>query len=219
MNKLFSMGVIFTFLLASCGGGGSLPSVKIGKQTWSAKNLDVTTFRNGDAIGEVKTAAEWKAAGKAGKPAYCSLNFNAANDANYGKLYNWFAVTDPRGLAPKGWHIPSGDEWVFLEFAVSKDGENVGAKMLKSHTGWKNNYKGSSGNGEGELGFLAPAGGHQGEDGSFYEEGQSVYWWSTSFQQSDSERIVNFGILNSHDIQTGFFPKESGNYVRCVKDE
>src|ERR1043165_1390179 len=89
-------------------------SVQIGTQTWSTKNLDVSKFRNGDAITEAKTAAEWMAAAEQRKPAWCYYNNDASNGKKYGKLYNWFAVSDPRGLAPDGWHVPSDAEWITL---------------------------------------------------------------------------------------------------------
>jgi uncharacterized protein (TIGR02145 family) len=85
--------------------------IKIGEQTWTTKNLDVAKFRNGDDIPEAKTYEEWKKAGKDEKPAWCYYDNKSSNGAKYGKLYNWWAVSDPRGLTPAGWHVPSNDEW------------------------------------------------------------------------------------------------------------
>src|SRR5262245_42075520 len=83
-------------------------AVKIGKQVWKIKNLNVSHYRNGDPIPQVKNNAKWAALTTG---AWCWYNNDSANGAVYGKLYNWYAVNDPRGLAPEGWHIPSDGEW------------------------------------------------------------------------------------------------------------
>jgi hypothetical protein len=85
-------------------------SVTIGTQVWMKENLNVSTFRNGEPIPEAKTAEEWKAAGAAKQPAWCYYDNDPKNGAKYGKLYNWYAVNDPRGLVPVGWHVPDIDE-------------------------------------------------------------------------------------------------------------
>jgi uncharacterized protein (TIGR02145 family) len=85
--------------------------VTIGNQHWMTKNLNVSTFRNGDPIREARTNHEWKEAIAKKEPAWCYYENNPKNGAKYGKIYNWYAVSDPRGLAPYGWHIPSFMEW------------------------------------------------------------------------------------------------------------
>jgi len=69
-----------------------------------AKNLNVSTFRNGDAISEAKTDEEWRTAGENKKPVWYYYDNEYSNGEKYGKLYNWYAVIDPRGLAPVCWH-------------------------------------------------------------------------------------------------------------------
>jgi len=88
-------------------------TVVIGTQTWMAENLNVDRFRNGDLIPHAKTDEEWQKAKDNKQPAWCYLD--NVPDNNLGKLYNWFAVMDPRGLAPIGWHIPSTYEWEQLK--------------------------------------------------------------------------------------------------------
>jgi uncharacterized protein (TIGR02145 family) len=85
----------------------SCKTAVIGNQTWMAENLTVTKFQNGDAILEAKTAAEWEAAAYNRKPAFCYHNNDPSTVSTNGILYNWFAVTDARGLSPEGWKIPS----------------------------------------------------------------------------------------------------------------
>lgn len=110
-------------------------SVTIGKQEWMSENLNVSTFRNGDPIPEAKTNEEWKNAGENMQPAWCYYDNDPKNGAKYGKLYNWFAVNDSRGLAPEGWHVPTYEDWETLKKNL---GENL-AKKMKSTNGW-NSY-------------------------------------------------------------------------------
>ena len=83
-------------------------AVRIGTQVWKIKNLNVSNYRNGDLIPQVKNPAKWATLTTG---AWCWYNNDSANGAVYGKLYNWYAVTDPRGLAPEGWHVPSDADW------------------------------------------------------------------------------------------------------------
>ncbi|MDQ3021572.1 MAG: fibrobacter succinogenes major paralogous domain-containing protein [Bacteroidota bacterium] len=78
------------------------------------KNLELDRFRKGDIIPEVKGNKEWAEAGNNRQPAWCYYENKPGNGNIYGKLYNWFAVNDPRGLAPEGWHIPTNKEWSTL---------------------------------------------------------------------------------------------------------
>jgi len=108
-------------------------TVTIGTQVWMTNNLNVDKFRNGDPIPQAKTNEEWKAAGENKQPAWCYYDNDPANGAKYGKLYNWYAVNDARGLAPAGYHVPSDAEWTILENQLGSD---AGTKM-KSTSGWK----------------------------------------------------------------------------------
>jgi len=112
-----------------------LESVVIGSQTWSKKSLNVSNFRNGDQIFKAKSKNDWDIALKNNQPAWCCYDFIDSNCDKFGKIYNWYAVVDPRGVAPLGWHIPSENDWKILmnEF---RGGEL--SKKLKSTTGWAN---------------------------------------------------------------------------------
>ena len=100
-------------------------SVRIGNQEWMTRNLDVDRFRNGDFIPHVELYEEWEKVGENGQPAWCYYKNSPENGKKYGKLYNWFAVNDPRGLAPEGWHVPTYEEWSILA-------EFLGAKILQA---------------------------------------------------------------------------------------
>ena len=141
---LFQLITLF-FVFLSCNSCNSCNSkkesetplkteVKIGNQVWMIKNLDVDTFRDGDAILEVKTEDEWRRAGEEGKPAWCYYENDPGNGEKYGKLYNWYAVVDKRGLAPEGWHVPSDEEWTVLIDYLG--GEAAAGTKMKSKRFW-----------------------------------------------------------------------------------
>lgn len=205
---------LFLPLLITVATCGYAQSVTIGKQTWTDKNLDATSFRNGDPIPEAKTKAEWQEAQNKKQPAWCYYDNNPANGVIYGKLYNWYAVNDPRGLAPKGWHIPSEEEWRQLkEFLGSPF--FTGQKM-KAKTGWKDNG-GKSGNGTNESGFNALPGGKRYSNGTFFFGGFGGYWWTATEDGATLANYIGLG-FDSDKIMTGTFSKGEGLSVRCVKD-
>ena len=127
--------------------------IKIGTQIWMSENLNISHFRNGDIIPEAKTAEEWKEARIKKQPAWCYYNNNLENGEIYGKLYNWYAVNDKRGLAPVGFHVPSDDEWTALSDYLG--GEDIAGGKLKSTIGWNNNSATNS------SGFSALPGGYR----------------------------------------------------------
>ncbi len=190
---------------------GSLSiTVKIGTQTWDPVNLNVSTFRNGDIIIQAKTNEEWKKAGEEGKPAWCNYDNADSNDSKYGKLYNWYAINDPRGLAPKGWHIPGKAEWKML--TDSSGGETGAGKKLKENTGWNDN-----GNGTNESGFAADPGGIRNGDGSFDFLGGLGYWWSAT--ENETGTAWSFCLISlDSTVDRSYYFKVSGMSVRCLRD-
>jgi len=182
--------------------------ITIGDQVWMAENLSVDTFRNGDPIPEVKTDEEWVKAGRNEQPAWCYYDNDPDNGEEYGKLYNWYAVNDPRGLAPEGWHVPSNEEWTVLSDFL---GEDVGFKM-KSETGWDGN-----GNGSNESGFNGPLGGFRHGGRTFYLLGSSGGFWSSSEYDSANAWVRFLNDLN-RDLARDDSRKSSGLSVRCLRD-
>ena len=154
-----------------------LTEVRIGNQVWMTQNLNVDKFRNGDPIPQAKTDEEWKKAGENGQPAWCYYDNSAKNGINYGKLYNGYAVFDPRGLAPDGYHIPSDDEWTELTDFLG--GQELAGKKMKSKSGW-----GYDGNGTNESGFSALPGGYHSD--YFHRIGKDGMWWSSSLWDRDN---------------------------------
>jgi uncharacterized protein (TIGR02145 family) len=186
-----------------------LKGVAIGKQTWATQNLNVDKFRSGDAIPQAQTKEEWVKAGQDKKPAWCYYNNDPANGVKYGRLYNWYAVSDPRGLAPPGWHIPTEGEWSTLTLELGGDSK-AGAKM-RSTSGWKD-----EGNGSNESSFDARPGSSRDNYATFYEEGKTAYWWSSTPFITGSAgygyQLGTYGVLGKN-IYDG-----NGLSVRCVKD-
>ncbi len=108
-NNLILTIFVLTVILYSTSGYAQ--TVTIGSQVWASKNLNVSTYRNGDIIPHVQDQNAWA---KLTTGAWCYYDNDPSNEAKYGKLYNWYAVNDPRGLAPVGFHIPTHEEWLTL---------------------------------------------------------------------------------------------------------
>lgn len=189
-------------------------SIVIGKQVWMKSNLMVDRFRNGDPIPEARTEAEWKQAVQSGQPAWCHYDNNPDFDDVYGKLYNWHAVNDIRGLAPKGWHVPSDAEWTLLTETLG--GSAKAGDMLKSGFGWKE-CRGKSGNGSDESGFGAPAGGCRTESGAFDLVGETGFWWSSSLYESGIAWARNLN-CEGPDVDRATGSVGFGYSVRCVRN-
>jgi uncharacterized protein (TIGR02145 family) len=184
--------------------------VKIGKQIWSKQNLNVSTFKNGEVIKEAKTKEEWVEAYSKKIPAWCYYDNSEENGKKYGKLYNFYAVIDSKGLAPQGWHIPSEKEWNELMNGF-KNVEFVG-EVLKEKTGWNR-----EGNGTNSSGFSALPGGYRYYHGIFSSINSHAYFWSST------EVKPTVGVCSSLICTDGEFyfsedDKGQGFSVRCVKD-
>ena len=104
-------------------------SIQVGTQTWMAENLNVSTFRNGDVILQAQSDEAWQEAGFNKQAAWCYYNDRIEDSdievKTYGKLYNSFAINDPRGLAPEGWRLPSEADWKKLEAQLLNSGMSL----------------------------------------------------------------------------------------------
>lgn len=189
--------------------------ITIGNQIWTAKNLDVSTFRNGDEIPQVTSQSDYQMACRNSTPVWCYYNFDASYGKKYGKLYNIYAVRDSRGLAPEGWHIPKNEEWEKLINSFGKNTNDAGT-IFKSNSGWKDNR-----NGINSSGFTGLPGGcvkwiHK-DDSPRYkmesEAGSYGYWWaSDSYPYSLGYDFTYFNLF------TGAKESFAACSVRCVKN-
>ena len=209
--------------------------VRVGAHEWTSSNLNVGHFRNGDAITHAQDWRSWMEAGQQEAPAWCyyvssSLDASADEGKKYGRLYNGFAVNDPRGLAPDGWTIPDQDQLTSMLLEINGnqtevDGSNVyfsdAGKLLKDGPEW---------GGEDRHGFRALPGGFrkvycQEFDGA----GSQGFWWSSS--RDGAGNGVYLTVSTSFDYswmperyQSGdsvmlrVLAPESGMSVRCFRE-
>ena len=193
--------------------------VKIGDQVWMSENLNIETFRNGDIIPQVQNEDEFRSAGENQKPAWCYYEGNSKNGEKYGRLYNWFAVNDTRGLAPVGWHIPSNNEISILSKYLG--GDNKAGKKMKSKNGWLND-----GNGSNESGFNAlPGASHNSFGWVQGSLGTSGFWWTSTLENyyetfGKTEASVHFFSLYAEEkyLNRNACSGISGYSVRCIRD-
>jgi len=183
----------------------TLKEVTIGNQVWTSKNLDVSTYRNGDDIPLVEDTEKWI---NLTTGAWCYYENKTGKGSTYGKLYNWYAVNDPRGLAPKGYHIPSDAEWSILTTYLGTDA----AAKMKSTTGWN-----EDGNGNNTSGFAGLPGGARDSNGSFDFIGAYGYWWSSSEYYANNAWYRSLSYPNGDVYRSSFF-KQFGFSVRCLRD-
>ncbi len=185
-------------------------SVKIGNQEWMVQNLNVCVFRNGDIIPEAKTPDQWINYYTEGKPAWCYYNFKAENGEKYGKLYNWFAVHDERGLAPEGWRVSTCEDWEIL--AKYAGGTDVAAKKLRSKTGWQWDENGTD-----EFGFNGTPAGSINAYGMCGDIKNWGSWWCYNplsnpvygkYLKYDDDRIEDYAS----------YLKTDGLSVKCIRE-
>lgn len=186
----------------------AIKTIEAGIYEWSAKNLDVETFRNGDPIPEAKTNDEWERASIEGKPAWCYYNNDSQLGEKFGKLYNWYALNDPREICPEGWHIPSDDEWNSL---IKTLGEDAGIK-LKSIDGWYKNGSGSD-----NIGFSALPAGIRYPSGTFDRFGRSAFFWASNNGNVVWHRYLEYMTPNVETRRYDSMKKGAGLSVRCVR--
>ena len=200
-HQFFIFYFLFSSLFLFC------QTVTIGTQIWTSQNLDVTTYRNGDVIPQVQDASAW-ASLETG--AWCYYGNDASNGTKYGKLYNWYAVNDKRGLAPKGYHIPSDAEWTVLTDYLG--GELAAGSKMKSSTGWDSN-----GNGTNSSGFAGFPGGYRYYDGTFDDVGSYGYWWSAT-ENSSYFAWYRYLSYDNGSVSSYYDYRRSAFSVRCLGD-
>ncbi len=201
-----------------------LASINYCNQYWATKNLDVVTYRNGDTIPQVTDPSQWA---KLTTGAWCYYNNDPKLNSVYGKLYNWYAVNDPRGLAPTGWHIPSDFEWNKLikcldpnadTSCINCDQKTIAGNLMKA-TGieyWNSPNSGSTNS----SGFTSLPGGVRYENGTFSFLGYSANYWSSTSANSLTaffrNNVVGFPGVYRSSSDGG--QKGNGISIRVVKN-
>ena len=191
--------------------GNQYDVIRIGTTSWAQRNLDVNKFRNGTLIKNASSDKEWLEAGQNGQPAWCYYENDFSKGKVYGKLYNWYAVNDPRGLCPFGWHVPIVDDWSILTEYLG--GESIAGGRIKAMTSWSTSGSSSTSN----SGFLALPGGVINNVGSFNFIRTSTFFWSSS--ESGYNNAWYYYLYNSNNkLHKGNNYKTIGASVRCIKD-
>ncbi|MFT3681031.1 MAG: fibrobacter succinogenes major paralogous domain-containing protein [Ferruginibacter sp.] len=184
-------------------------------RAWMPVNLDVVTYRNGDTIPQVSDSATWA---NLTTGAWCYYNNDSTNGAVYGKLYNWYAVNDPRGLAPAGWRLPNEEDWNGLVYVLGNAFGTAGGKM-KATTLWMSPNTGATNSSR----FTGLPGGFRMPDANFGGgEGYFGEWWSDYRYATLFIRRLSYnsnGLIQSYGNSSNITSYvRHGRSVRCVKE-
>ena len=190
--------------------GHNYATVEIGGRCWFAENLRNENYRNGDPIPTNLGPSTYSGA--------CAVYNNDDNAlATYGRLYNWYAVDDARGLCPSGWYVPTDGEWQAMEISLgmpswwaneeSWRGTNQGTQ-LKASAGW---------NGSNSSGFAALPGGSVNLSGQFDGAGTTGSYWcgGTANWGTTYTRLL---LTLSEQVNRGWTSKPYGASARCILD-
>jgi len=217
----------------SCGDllsyeGHDYATVQIGDQCWFAENLRTEHYANGDAIPGELSNSEWSNADDTNLGAQAVYNNDVSNLADYGRLYNWYAVDDARGLCPSGWHVPTDGEFMTLEMELGmseSEANGIGWRGTDQGTQMKSSASDSPAwNGTNTSGFSGLAGGGRFNDGGFGGGGSTGVFWSASasgfFDQDDAGAFAWIRCLLGGSGEVDRFTNfhRHGHSVRCVRD-
>ncbi len=208
--------------------GNTYPTIILNNgQEWMASNLRTATYANGDPIPNVTDGIQWDGLTTG---AWAHYDNNGSYENPYGKLYNWYAVADPRNVCPTNWHVPTDAEWNalvgYLDPAYDPNANNgsqsatAGGKMKSTGTQY---WQAPNGGATNESGFSGLPGG-----GRFYLGGGTFgilgingNWWSASESVAESGvesawyRSLGSG---SADVGRNDYFKRAGFSVRCLRD-
>ena len=208
MKKINFLLLLFLTSLFACKTDNN--NVLIGEDEWMTENLSVKKFNNGALIPEAKTDAEWLKAGQDKTAAWCYQNNDPTNGEKFGIMYNYYAVSDPRGIIPDGFHLSTDTEWNNLLNTVG--GADKAAGKLKDPVFWGGKVKDSN------LGFNARPGGLRIFDGSFSNVDRSIYYWTSTEESVLTQFYYRIQTENDQvDRNYGFV--NYGMYLRCVKNK
>lgn len=187
------------------------PVITVGEQTWLAQNLAVTRFSNGDTIFFAKDIKDWTYAGDNDIPAYAYYRFwYPGDEVELGKVfYNFYALTDPRGLAPTGWRIPSVDDWdeLLKNYVFPEDK----IRQIKSVESWGGYYAGNN-----MSGFNGQPLGKIEASSAYFDENPNAIWWTSN--SINDEEVIMIEISGEDQVTKFETNKEDGLNVRLIKN-
>lgn len=187
----------------------------IGDHTWTIRNLETTKFDDGSDIPLIADDLLW---GSTVTSAYCKYT-------GYGKLYNYYAVTDSRNLCPAGWHVSTDNDWKSLEISLGMSQDQADATgqrgtveggMLKSTTVydvWNSPNTGATNS----SGFSAYGAGYRSNGGIFADKLISADFWCTPEYEATTAWSRSLNVSSAQIVRLNI-NKGYGFSVRCVKD-
>ncbi len=188
--------------------GNVYNTVTIGTQVWMKENLKVTHYRNGDIIPIVTDNIQWQ---NLTTGAFCDYDNTPINSTTYGKLYNFYTVSDSRNICPNDWHVPVDSEWTTLTTYLGGDSVAGGKLKETGTTHWDSPNTGA----DNSSGFTALPGGSHSNDGPFLDLGGYGNWWGSESGTGAWYRVMSF---NYKYVYRGSDDKKNGFSVRCVSD-
>lgn len=208
--------------------GNSYSIVKIGTQSWMGENLKTTKYNDGSSIPLMDNAVAWQVATTDG---YTVYDNSPVQSSTYGHLYNHYAIRTGK-LCPKGWRIPTNEDWstltnYLIENGYNYDGTTDGnkyAKSLAATTYWASSATaGAIGNTDfpefrNKTGFSALPGGYRYSDGTFYYKTTNGYFWSSTFDSQTGSSSLNALYYNTAGLGTNLVSPKIGASCRCVKE-
>jgi uncharacterized protein (TIGR02145 family) len=236
LNTTVSAGNV---ILCNLGGGGNCAGgptsvtdidgnvynvVTVGNQCWMKENLKTTKYKNGTVIPGSLSDAAWS---NTTSGAQADYNNDPAYTNIYGKLYNWYAVADPAGLCPTGWHIPSKSEWHELTKFLDPSADTIlllqstiAGGLLKSNGNLQDGtgiWEAPNTDATNTTGFTGLPAGVRDTTGTYADIGVAGYWWSSS-PFSTNESWCHYVMYSNGWIARHFPPNNCGYSVRCLRN-
>jgi len=204
--------------------GNVYNTVTVGMQTWMRENLTTTKFRDGTDIPNVANTNSWRYLSTS---AWCDYDNSTLNSAIYGKLYNWYAATDPHQICPLGWHVPTDADWNILAkyldnsvdtTAIGWSGTDIGGKLKETGT---MHWTRPPVTIVFSIGFTALPGGYRNLYGVFMYIENYGYWWSPKTGDTSNvwKRNLNYDNSRISRSSNNATYRTSGFCIRCIMDE
>ncbi len=191
--------------------GNIYKTIKIGNQTWMAENLRVTKYMNGDGIPNITDNDEWASLSTG---AFCNYNNTTNLDtiATYGRLYNWYALADPREIAPKGWRVPTNADW--NELIELLGGDTIASNALKEagDRHWADSYESTN-----SSGFTAIPSGWRDSSKNFTKIGYYCNYWAATETSSNAAAYL-YLFFHDSKVWRGNNFKSNSYSLRLIKE-
>lgn len=205
---IISIGATTPTLTSYVAGTSTTCTTKICEQVWMTNNLDTKFYNTGDAIPQITDQTEWN---NATYGAWCYYDNDPTTESTYGLLYNHYAIEDARGLAPRGWHVPSDEEFSRLSDCLGGDAVSGGALKEVGYDHW--NFPNTDATNLYDFSGL-PGGWRQGAGSSGINE-YGLFWVSTNGMVDADLRQLTY---NNPYFAASAANKFVGMSVRCLKD-